>query len=62
MIKDFIVATMPNGEKVLIQVHSIFTIMGNNDGCKIQSVGAPDNAIVVTESLATIIEKIDKKV
>lgn len=62
MIKDFIVATQPNGEKVLIQVHNIFSIVGNNEGCLIQSIGARDNAIEVTESLATIIEKIDKKI
>ena len=62
MIQDFLVATLPNGEKILIQVHNIFSIFGNDDGCTIQSIGAADNAVVVKESLAVIIEKIDKKI
>ena len=62
MIKDFIVATEPNGEKILIRVESIFSVSGNNDGCKIQSIGAIENAVVVKESLSEIVEKIDGKI
>lgn len=61
MIKDFIVATEPNGEKILIQVNNIFSISGFNEGTKIQSIGSFENSVVVKESLADIIEKIDGK-
>ena len=62
MIKGFIVATTDKGEKILIHVNSIFSIKADGDGCVIQSIGAGENHIVLKESLATIIEKIDEKV
>lgn len=61
MIKNFIVATEPNGEKILIQVTKIFSIASFNEGTKIQSNGSLENAVVVKESLSDIIEKIDGK-
>lgn len=61
MIHDFIVATATSGDKVLVQVHNIFAITETKDCVKIQSIGAPGNSVEVKESLATIIEKIDKK-
>ena len=62
MIQDFIVATNVSGKKVLIQVHSIFRIEEADDGgTMIQSIGAGENHVNVKESLAEIIEKMDKK-
>ena len=62
MVKDFIVATEPNGQKILIQVNNIFSISGNNDGTRISSVGGLENSVFVIEPLEIIVEKINGRV
>ena len=62
MVKDFIVATEPNGQKILIQVNNIFSISGNKEGTRMSSVGGLENSVFVIEPLEIIVEKINGRV